>query len=231
VSREIKLTVLVLLVDESADSREFARTSLETQGFSVIEAFNGTDAIHRFHHDQPDLIILDVAIGQPDGFEVCRQIRKISDVPIIFLTALGEEIDQAMGLTSGANDYIIKPVSKTILGLRVRLHLRGKTDVTEESPTVLRADTLTLDLLTRELKVGDELVAITRTEFDFIHLLMQEPTHVFTRSQVSIAVGISDEFASEHLLDTHASRLRIKIKAAGGPRAISAVRGVGYRFI
>lgn len=220
-----------MLVDESAESRTFARTSLETQGFRVIEAYDSADAMKRFHHDQPDLIILDIAIGQPDGFELCRQIRKISDVPIIFLTSRSEEIDQAMGLTSGANDYIITPVSKTILGLRVGLQLRRKNGVTEESQTILRSDNLTLDLLTRELKVGDELVAITRTEFDFIHLLMQEPTHVFTRSQVSTAVGISDEFASDHLLDTHASRLRLKIKAAGGPRAISAVRGVGYRFI
>ena len=96
---------------------------------------------------------------------------------------------------------------------------------------MLEAGGLSLDLLTRELKVGEVLVPITRTEFDFIHLLMEEPNRVLTRAQVSHAIGVSPEFTSDHLLDTHASRLRIKILNAGGPRAISAVRAVGYRFI
>ena len=98
-------------------------------------------------------------------------------------------------------------------------------------PRIYFTKVSTLDLLTRELRVGDKLVPITRTEFDFIHLLMEEPNRVFTRAQVSHAIGISAEFTSDHLLDTHASRLRIKILNAGGPRAISAVRAVGYRLI
>ena len=222
---------LVLVVDDNADVRAFVRLSLESQDFRVIEAVNALEAMVKLASEKPNLIILDIGIGQPDGLEVCREVRKISEVPIIMLTVREDEIDEAMCLAAGANDYLTKPVSKTILGLRVANQLCTKKSNGSEKPTILKASDLTLDLLTRELRVGDKLVPITRTEFDFIHLLMEEPNRVFTRAQVSHAIGISAEFTSDHLLDTHASRLRIKILNAGGPRAISAVRAVGYRLI
>lgn len=222
---------LVLVVDDDAESRAFVKVSLESQDFRVIEAVNALEAMVKLVNEKPNLIILEIGIGQPDGPEVCREIRKHSDVPIIMLTVRHDEIDEAMCLAAGANDYIRKPVSKTILGLRVANQLRNKKETAPQAETILRAANLSLDLLTRELRVGETLVPITRTEFDFIHLLMEEPNRVFTRAQVSHAIGISAEFTSDHLLDTHASRLRIKILKAGGPRAISAVRAVGYRLI
>jgi two-component system OmpR family response regulator len=209
---------LVLVVDDNADVRAFVRLSLESQDFRIIEAVNALEAMVKLAAEKPNLIILDIGIGQPDGLEVCREVRKISEVPIIMLTVREDEIDEAMCLAAGANDYLTKPVSK-------------KKGNGSEKPTILQASDMTLDLLTRELRVGEKLVPITRTEFDFIHLLMEEPNRVFTRAQVSHAIGISAEFTSDHLLDTHASRLRIKILNAGGPRAISAVRAVGYRLI
>jgi two-component system OmpR family response regulator len=222
---------LVLVVDDNDDIRAFVRLSLESQDFRVIEAVNALEAMVKLVNEKPNLIILDIGIGQPDGLEVCREVRKHSEVPIIMLTVRDDEIDEAMCLAAGANDYLTKPVSKTILGLRVANQLRTKKDVESQAPTVLKAAELSLDLLTRELRVNETVVPITRTEFDFIHLLMEEPNRVFTRAQVSQAIGISAEFTSDHLLDTHASRLRIKILNAGGPRAISAVRAVGYRLI
>ena len=222
---------LVLVVDDDAELRNFVRSSLESQDFRVIEAVNALETMVKLVNDKPNLIILEIGIGQPDGLEVCREIRKHSEIPIIMLTVRHDEIDEAMCLAAGANDFLRKPVSKTILGLRVANQLRSKKEDNSQALTVLKAGELSLDLLTRELRVGETLVPITRTEFDFIHLLMEEPNRVFTRAQVSQAIGISAEFTSDHLLDTHASRLRIKILNAGGPRAISAVRAVGYRLI
>lgn len=222
---------LVLIVDDDAAVRNFVRSSLESQDFRVIEAVNALETMVKLVNEKPSLIILEIGIGQPDGLEVCREIRKHSEIPIIMLTVRHDEIDEAMCLAAGANDFLRKPVSKTILGLRVANQLRTKKDDNSQALTVLKAGELSLDLLTRELRVGETVVLITRTEFDFIHLLMEEPNRVFTRAQVSHAIGISAEFTSDHLLDTHASRLRIKILNAGGPRAISAVRAVGYRLI
>lgn len=222
---------LVLVVDDDAGIRNFVRSSLEGQDFRVIEAVNALETMVKLVNEKPNLIILEIGIGQPDGLELCREIRKHSEIPIIMLTVRHDEIDEAMSLAAGANDFLRKPVSKTILGLRVANQLRGKKDDNSQAITVLKAGELSLDLLTRELRVGETVVQITRTEFDFIHLLMEEPNRVFTRAQVSQAIGISAEFTSDHLLDTHASRLRIKILNAGGPRAISAVRAVGYRLI
>ena len=111
---------LVLVVDDNADVRAFVRLSLESQDFRVIEAVNALEAMVKLASEKPNLIILDIGIGQPDGLEVCREVRKISEVPIIMLTVREDEIDEAMCLAAGANDYLTKPVSKTILGLRVR---------------------------------------------------------------------------------------------------------------
>jgi two-component system response regulator ResD len=174
---------------------------------------------------------LDLSIGQPDGFEVCREIRKVSTVPIIMLTNRGEEVDEAMCLAAGADDYITKPVSSRILNLRVTTQLRHRSLRPIRAATILEVENLTLNVESRELLVGEVRVSLTKTEYDFFHLLMQQPTRVFTREQVIEAIGGSVDYASDHLLDTHASRLRLKIKAAGGPRVISAIRGVGYRLI
>ncbi len=220
----------ILVVDDNEDIRAFARTSLENEGYRVIEAFDGVDALEKFNKESPSLVILDIGIGQPDGFEVCRLIRKISSTPIIMLTTRGDEVDEAMCLAAGADDYITKPVSARILGLRVTNQLRRRTAQQSEKVEVLTAGSLILDLVSHELKANGNLVALTRTEFEFMRLLMEQPKRVFTREQVIEAIGGSVDFSSDHLLDTHASRIRVKIQAAGGPRVISAVRAVGYRL-
>ena len=139
-------------------------------------------------------------------------------------------VDEAMCLAAGADDYIRKPVSPRILNLRVTNQLRRRGAVEVQEVTLLKAGGLTLDLISHELRVGTAIVPLTRTEFDFIELLMHQPKRVFTREQVLTAIGGSSDFSSDHLLDTHASRLRIKIKGVGGPKVISAVRAVGYKL-
>jgi DNA-binding response OmpR family regulator len=222
---------LVLVVDDNVDIRHFVRASLESEGFRVAEAIDGESALTTFAERKPAVIILDLSIGQPDGFEVCREIRKSSNTPIIMLTNRGEEVDEAMCLAAGADDYITKPVSSRILNLRVTTQLRHRNVKPVQAAAIYEAENLTLNTESRELLVGSERVALTKTEYDLLHLLMEQPTRVFTREQVIEAIGGSVDYSSDHLLDTHASRLRLKIKGAGGPRVISAIRGVGYRLI
>ncbi len=220
----------ILIVDDNEDVRAFVRASLESESYRVVEAADGDTAMLVFARESPSVVILDIGIGQPDGFEVCRLIRTESNVPVIMLTNRADEVDEAMCLAAGADDYIRKPVSPRILSLRVGNQLRRRGIGDGKEITLLKAGGLTLDLMSHELRVGDAIVPLTRTEFDFIELLMQQPKRVFTREQVISAIGGSSEYSSDHLLDTHASRLRIKIKGAGGPKVISAVRAVGYKL-
>lgn len=221
---------LVEIVDDNADVRLFVRTSLEDEGFRVVEAEDGISAMEVFDAEHPAVVILDLSMGQPDGFEVCRKIRMKSDVPIIMLTNRNEEVDEAMCLAAGADDYISKPVSARILGLRVATQIRHKSGGTEILSTVLQHGDLTLDTQSRLLTFRDKEIALTRTEYEFLHLLMASPKKIFTRKQVIEAIGGAADFSNDHLLDTHASRLRQKIVNAGGPRIVAAVRGVGYRL-
>jgi DNA-binding response OmpR family regulator len=222
---------VILVVDDNEDIRIFVRKSLEEEGYEVVEAEDGNSALASFNKNKPILVVLDLAMGQPDGFEVCREIRKKSAVPIIMLTNRSEELDEAMCLAAGADDYITKPVSSRILGLRVGTQIRHRSMQKTEQKSILIAGILSLNLETRELMVDNRQISLTRTEFDFVRLLIEQPKRVFTREQVIEAIGGSVDFSSDHLLDTHASRIRIKVKNAGGPKIIDAVRGVGYRLM
>lgn len=221
----------ILVVDDNEDIRFFVRSSLTPEGYQVIEAENGDQALELFYKKEPALIILDLSIGQPDGFEVCREIRKSSIVPIIMLTSHVEEMDEAMCLAAGADDYITKPVSARILALRTSTQLRHRSLRTITTGNMITAGPLTLNMETRELLVEGSRVELTRTEYDFLHLLIVNPKRVFTRQQVADAIGSSLEYSSDHLLDTHASRIRGKIREKSQIKVLHAVRGVGYRLL
>ena len=221
----------VLIVDDVADIRLFVKAALTPEGFDVIEAEDGNQALEIFKAQEPSLIILDLSIGQPDGFEVCREIRKSSTVPIIMLTSHVQEMDEAMCLAAGADDYITKPVSSRILALRVSTQIRHLAAKNEIEGSVIRAGEIALDTHSRVLMVEGKKVELTRTEYDFLFLLIGNPKRVFTREQVAEAIGASHEYSSDHLLDTHASRLRMKIKEVSEVKVLHAVRGVGYRLL
>jgi len=221
----------ILIVDDNEDIRDFVRTALEPEGYNIVEVAEGTSALKKIHETEPDLIILDLSIGQPDGMEVCRSIRKSSTVPIIILTSHTDEMDEAMCLAIGADDFIAKPVSSRILVLRVATQIRHKRALRGLEGNSLVAGSLTLDVDARELKVAGNLVPLTKIEFDFVQLLMEEPKRVFTRNQIIEAIGGSVDFSSNKLIDTHASRIRIKVRDAGGPHVLIAVRGVGFRLM
>ena len=221
----------VLIVDDNADIRFFVRTALTPEGFEVIEAADGSKALELFRKREPAVIILDLSIGQPDGFEVCREIRKVSTVPIIMLTSHDEEMDEAMCLAAGADDYITKPVSARILALRTTTQIRHRAAQNIVTGSTITAGPFSLDTETRELTVNQVKIELTRTEYDFLHLLISNPKRVFTREQISEKVGISLEYSSDHLLDTHASRIRGKIREVSEIKVLHAVRGVGYRLL
>lgn len=221
----------VLIVDDNEDIRFFVKTALTPEGFEVIEAANGDEALSLFYRNEPSVIILDLSIGQPDGFEVCREIRKSSTVPIIMLTSHDEEMDEAMCLAAGADDYITKPVSARILALRTSTQLRHRSASSTVVGKLITAGPLTLNVETRELFVNGSKIVLTRTEYEFLNLLFQSPKRVFTREQVAEAIGISIEYSSDHLLDTHASRIRVKIRKKSAVKVLHAVRGVGYRLL
>jgi DNA-binding response OmpR family regulator len=221
----------ILIVDDNEDIRFFVRTALIAEGFEVIEAANGKIALEIFRKKEPSAIILDLSIGQPDGFEVCREIRKVSTVPIIMLTSHVEEMDEAMCLAAGADDYITKPVSARILVLRTTTQLRHRAAQVQVQGNTVTAGPLTLNTDSRNLYVGGKAIELTRTEFEFLNLLISNPKRVFTREQISDAIGTSHEYSSDHLLDTHASRIRMKIKEVSEVKVLHAVRGVGYRLL
>lgn len=221
----------ILIVDDNEDIRFFVRTALTPEGFDVIEAADGNQALEIFRKREPAVIILDLSIGQPDGFEVCREIRKVSTVPIIMLTSHDEEMDEAMCLAAGADDYITKPVSARILALRTTTQIRHRAAQNIVTGSTIVAGPLSLDTDTRELTIAGKKIELTRTEYDFLYLLIASPKRVFTREQISEAIGTSLEYSSDHLLDTHASRIRMKIKEVSEIKVLHAVRGVGYRLL
>jgi DNA-binding response OmpR family regulator len=221
----------ILVVDDNEDIRFFVKSALTPEGFEVIEAANGTQALEIFRKQEPSVIILDLSIGQPDGFEVCREIRKVSTVPIIMLTSHVEEMDEAMCLAAGADDYITKPVSARILALRTTTQIRHRASQTKVQGAIITAGPLALNTDTRDLIIDGKRIDLTRTEYDFLHLLISNPKRVFTREQISEAIGTSLEYSSDHLLDTHASRIRMKIREVTDVKVLHAVRGVGYRLL
>lgn len=221
----------ILVVDDVEDIRTFVKAALTPEGYEVVEAADGVEALELFRREEPALVILDLSIGQPDGFEVCREIRRTSTVPIIMLTSHVQEMDEAMCLAAGADDFITKPVSARILTLRTSTQMRHRAAQIQINGPMITAGPLSLNQDTRELLMEGKCVDLTRTEYDFIFLLMSSPKRVFTREQVSDAIGTSLEYSSDHLLDTHASRIRGKLKEVSDVKVLHAVRGVGYRLL
>lgn len=222
---------IILVVDDVEDIRTFVKEALTPEGYEVIEAASGNTALEIFRKREPSVVILDLSIGQPDGYEVCREIRRTSTVPIIMLTSHVQEMDEAMCLAAGADDYITKPVSAQILALRTSTQIRHRAAQIQINGSLITAGPISLNTESRLLFMEKKQVDLTRTEFEFIQLLMSNPKRVFTREEVSDAIGTSLVYSSDHLLDTHASRIRMKIKEVSDIKVLHAVRGVGYRLL
>lgn len=220
----------VLVVDDDPGIVKVVRGYLEQEGFQVLVAYDGKKAMHIARHDKPDLVVLDLMLPEMDGWDVCRALRKESNVPIIMLTARVEETDKLIGLELGADDYVTKPFSPRELVARVRTVLRRVQGAPPRPERISRGD-ITVDLSRHTVTVGAETVDLTPTEFDLLAVLMQEAGRTFSRSQLlEQTQGYAYE-GYERTIDVHIKNLRQKIEAnPRNPQHIKTIYGIGYRF-
>lgn len=224
----------ILVVDDEERMARFIRLNLEYDGFQVLEAYRGMEAIHLLRDKMPDLILLDVMLPDIDGFEVLKTIREVSTVPVIMLTAKGEEDDRVLGLELGADDYITKPFSPRELVSRVKAVLRridvantvGTHDVVEVD------DRLKLDFGRREVWVNGELVKLRPTEYRLLYHLVQNAGWVMTYDQILSKVWGYEYRDEPHYVRLYVNYLRQKLEEdSSNPKYILTERGVGYRFV
>jgi DNA-binding response OmpR family regulator len=222
----------LLLVDDEANLRHTLGYALRQEGYEVADAEDGERALERFAAGRPDAVILDVMLPGIDGLEVCRRIRRASDVPILMLTARDSEVDRIVGLEIGADDYLGKPFSTRELIARVRALLRRSRRAAPASGGQrLRAGALDVDVPRRRaVRDGVEL-RLTAKEFDLLVLLMEHPGIVLTRDRILATVWGNEYGGETRTVDTHVKTLREALgEDATSPRWIETVRGVGYRF-
>lgn len=215
----------ILVADDEPRMRDLLRVILESRGFTVTEAENGPAALKKFSVSVPDLVILDVMMPGMDGFECCKQMRAISDCPILMLTAKGEDYDQVEGLESGADDYIIKPFIPMVLTARVQALLRRSAAGANKRGIF---GGIEIDTDAREVKANGEIVPLSRKEFDLLIYFTENINISLSRDQILESVWGYDYLGSSNTVDTHINRLRSKLGACGS--YISTLRGYGYRF-
>jgi DNA-binding response OmpR family regulator len=221
----------ILVVDDEPKIAQLARDYLEHAGFTVLTAADGRTGLARAREERPDLIVLDLRLPDLDGLDVTRALRKDSSVPIIMLTARGEESDKLVGLELGADDYIVKPFSPKELVARVRAVLRRWELARTADADVLRAGDLTLDVPRMRVTVGGTPVELSPTEFQLLTTLARHPGRVFTRGQLLDALhGVAFE-SYERAIDAHVKNIRRKLEPdPRQPCYVLTVYGVGYRL-
>jgi two-component system alkaline phosphatase synthesis response regulator PhoP len=221
---------LILVVDDEPKISKLARDYLEKSGFGVITAVDGPTALAIFRHEKPDLVVLDLNLPGMDGLDVCRTLRRESDVPIIMLTARVEEMDRLIGLELGADDYITKPFSPRELVARVRAVLRRVRGGVHQ-PGLIRAGELEIDLQGHKVSRAEETIDLSRTEFNLLTLLAQNPGQTFTRAQLlSRLHGVAYD-GYDRSIDAHIKNLRRKLEVdPSEPQYVLTVYGIGYKF-
>ena len=221
----------ILVVDDEKKIVSMVHAYLDREGYQVIEAFDGRQALEAFQRESPDLIVLDLMLPGMDGLEVCREIRRSSEVPIIMLTSRGEDADKLVGLELGADDYITKPFSPRELVARVRAVLRrSRASRTPVAPARIVLGSLVLDEERFEAACHGHSLALTRAEFRILVAMARSPGRVYSRAQLQdIALGETYE-GYDRTIDVHIKNLRRKLAAAGAVEgcSIGTVRGVGY---
>jgi len=220
----------ILVVDDEPQIVQLARDYLDRAGFRVVSAHDGRAALTGARAEKPDLIVLDLGLPGLDGLDVTRALRKESGVPIIMLTARGEESDKLVGLELGADDYIVKPFSPKELVARVRTVLR-RVESADAGADIVRVADVMLDVPRMQVTIAGRVVELTPTEFQLLVALARQPGRIFTRAQLLDAVrGVSFD-SYERAIDAHVKNIRRKIEAnPREPRYIVSVYGVGYKF-
>jgi DNA-binding response OmpR family regulator len=224
----------ILIVDDDPEILDMLRRLLESDDYQVEAVSTAPDALAAVVREEPDLVLLDVVLGTEDGRDLLREMRLVCDVPVVFLTGRGSEIDRVAGLKMGAVDYIVKPFSPGELSARVASILRRvQRQATAPAPrSIMEIGDLVIDVGSREVNLAGSPLMFTAKEFDLLVFLASSPRQVFSRQQLLESVwGSSGEWQDEATVTEHIRRVRRKIEAdPDHPKRISTVRGVGYRF-
>ena len=220
----------VLVVDDDTNICELLRLYIEKDGYSVAIANDGEAAVRTFTEFKPDIVLLDVMLPKMDGWQVCREIRKIADTPIIMVTAKGETFDKVLGLELGADDYVVKPFDTKEIMARIKAVLRRTGTVEENEQKVVEYDNLYINLTNYVLKVRDEIISTPPKELELIYHLASNPNRVFTRDQLLDEVWGFDYYGDSRTVDVHVKRLREKLENISNQWELKTVWGVGYKF-
>jgi len=219
----------ILICDDDPVVHESLALYLDNENYTHIDAFDGKESLEMATSMKPDLILLDVMMPEMSGLDVCREIRKTMSVPIIILTAKGEEIDKILGLELGADDYIVKPFSPREVMARIKAVLRRITD-TPETPSDITYPGLEINLSTFTVTINGEDVPFTPKEVEIFHYLASHPGQVFDRTQILKAVWGDDFSGDSRTVDTHIKRIRQKTTFEGATWSIQTIYGKGYKF-
>ncbi|MBQ9832588.1 MAG: response regulator transcription factor [Clostridia bacterium] len=220
----------ILICDDQEIIHETLKVYLENEGFECYCAMNGQEAVEMAENKRPDLIILDLMMPKKSGIDVCREVRETTHIPIIMLTAKGEEIDRILGLELGADDYIVKPFSAREVVARVKAVLRRFNQESKEPQRIIRFDDLEININNYEVKVKGEKIPLTPKEVEIFQLLASKPGRVFNREQILSQVWGYDYFGDTRAVDTQIKRIRQKLPQEGVNFKITTVYGVGYKF-
>ena len=221
----------ILVVDDETSIVEFIEINLKRSGYEVLKGYNGSEGLLLLESEKPDLMVLDLMLPDMSGFDVCKKARLFSDVPIIILTAKGDDYDKIVGLESGADDYMVKPFNPWELIARIQAILRRLTRVvkSEEKEESLIFGNMKIDSLGRKVWKNEKLIELTPREYDLLMLFSSNPGKSFSREEVRKAIW-GHEFIEERSIDVHVRRLRDKIEdSPEAPKMILTIWGVGYK--
>ena len=222
---------LILIADDDPVVHESLGLYLESEGYEHQSAYDGQQALEMVESLHPDLIVLDLMMPRVSGIDVCRTVRQTSTLPIIMLTAKGEEIDRILGLDLGADDYIVKPFSPREVLARIKAVLRRFSEKTgDEDSSIIRLPQLEISLENYQVKAAGKVIPCTPKEVEILHMLTSNVGQVFSREQILSRVWGYDYFGDTRTVDAHIKRIRQKLPQEGVPWALKTVYGVGYRF-
>ena len=220
----------ILVVDDDTNICELLRLYLEKEGYEVALAHNGSDAVTAFRELSPSLMLLDIMLPVLDGWQVCREVRKFSDKPIIMLTAKGETFDKVLGFELGADDYVVKPFDAKEVMARVKAVLRRSGSGAQTEMKEVHYDKLSINLTNYELRVDNKKVDTPPKELELIYHLASNPNRVFTRDQLLDEVWGFDYYGDSRTVDVHVKRLREKLEGVSDKWELKTVWSVGYKF-
>lgn len=225
----MKMKTNILIIDDDANICELIRLYIEKEGYSAIVAYDGIKGLDAFRKNAPSLVLLDLMLPGMDGLQVCREIRKLSNIPIIMLTAKGETFDKVLGLELGADDYIVKPFDTKELVARIKAVLRRIENKTTDNEEVIYPN-LVINKTNYTLKLSGITIDMPPKELELIYFLASNPNKVFTREQLLEQVWGYDFYGDSRTVDVHIKRIREKIEIEDSSWRLKTVWGVGYKF-